>query len=170
MKTKKAFIKKINWAFASIISLLGFAGCMKVGTEEHIILMYGAPHSEYNVKGVVVSEATGQPIKGIRVVVPRVEHHQRPTSGFIPDQRVITREVRDTIYTEENGVFEYKYYGIQSNDSTNIIMKFEDIAENFKADSAKITFFQSDLKGSEGWFQGSASKEINIKLNNKDSE
>jgi putative lipoprotein (rSAM/lipoprotein system) len=159
---RRAFIKKSNWALAGLLGMLGFAGCDKILTKEE----YGTPHADFTVKGTVVNKADGKPIAGIRVVVPRVDHHQRPTSGFTPDQRVISREINETIYTNGNGVFEFKYEGIQTNDSTNVIMKFEDIAENprFKADSAKVTFFQSDLKGGKSWYQGSATKEVSIKL------
>jgi putative lipoprotein (rSAM/lipoprotein system) len=188
---RRAFIKKSNWALAGIIGMLGFAGCKKndgkdngedsgddSGNDngenggddsgrkngEEIPLMYGTPYANFTVKGAVVSAATGKPIAGIRVVVPRVDHHQRATATFIPGQRIITREVNDTTYTNDNGLFEFKYQGIQTNDSTNIIMKFEDIAKNFKADSAKITFLPSDLKDENGWYQGSATKEVSIKL------
>ena len=170
MKTsRRTFIKSMNWALAGIIGMLGFGSCEK---EKEPLDEYGSPHADYTVKGTVVSKTTGKPIGGIRVVVPRVDHHQRPTSGFIPDQRVISNEVNDIIYTKGDGVFEYKYKGIQSNDSTNIIMKFEDITENpqFKTDSTKVTFFLSDLKGGSGWYQGRATKEINIKLDNQESE
>jgi putative lipoprotein (rSAM/lipoprotein system) len=161
---RRTFINKMNWGLAGIIGLLGFAGCEKIGGK----VEYGTPNAEFTVKGTVVDKTTGKPIEGIRVVVPRVDHHQRPTSGFIPDQRVISSEVHDTLYTKGNGIFEYKYNGIQTNDSTNIIFKFEDIAEikRFKTDSAKVTFFQSDLKGGKSWYQGGATKEVTVELNN----
>jgi len=189
MKTnRRVFIKKMNWALVGMIGLLGFATCKKGEDSEDIenddnsdkietkeqgeggeggVLMYGTPYAEYTVKGAVVSKLTGKPIEGIRVVVPRVDHHQRSTPTFIPDLKIISREVNDTTYTKADGVFEFKYNGIQTNDSTNVIMKFEDDAKKFKADSAKITFFESDLKGGSGWFQGSASKEVVIELNNQ---
>ena len=156
---KNRLIKSTNWILAGILSLLGFVGCE--GTLE-----YGTPSANYTVKGMVVDKTTGKPIAGIQVSIPRVNHHQRQTSSFIPDQPVITSEVHDTLYTKENGHFEYKYAGIQTNDSTNIIIQFEDITEikRYKTDSTKVTFFQSDLKGGSGWYQGGATKEIEVKL------
>ena len=163
---RRTFIRKMNCGLAGIIGMLGFAGCEKIIPKAE----YGTPYANYTVKGTVVDKATGKPIEGIRVVVPRVDHHQRTTSSFIPDKSIISVDVHDTTYTKKDGVFEFKYSGIQTNDSTNMMMKFEDVAENYKSDSAKITFFQSDLKGGSGWYQGSASKEIDIKMNHQERE
>jgi len=62
MNTKKTFLKGVNWALAAIITLLGFAGCDKLGRVE-----YGMPHADYIVKGAVVDKTTQNPIEGISV-------------------------------------------------------------------------------------------------------
>ena len=151
----------MNWVLVGILGMLGFVGCEKIGMEE-----YGTPHADFTVKGTVVDKATGKPIAGIQVTIPRVDHHQRATSVFIPDQSVITSEVHDTLYTKDNGDFAYKYEGFPSNDSINVIIKFEDITEikRYKTDSTKVTFFQSDLISGSGWYHGGATKEIEVKL------
>ena len=59
---RRTFIKKMNWALAGMIGMLGFSGCEKIGVEE-----YGTPHADYTVKGAVTNKATGKPIAGIRV-------------------------------------------------------------------------------------------------------
>jgi len=164
MKFKERYTKVLT----GLLALLGFSGCVFFPQP----VAYGTPYAHYIVKGTVVDEKTGKPIEGIQVIIPRVDHHQRPTSTFTPGQRIISVEVRDTAYTEKNGIFEFKYTGMQSNDSTNIIMKFKDVAENprFKTDSTKITFFASDLKGGKGWYQGSASRNVNIELSDQECE
>ena len=52
---RRTFIKKMNWALASGISMLGFASCEKES---------GA---NYTVKGAVVNKEGGKPIAGIQV-------------------------------------------------------------------------------------------------------
>ncbi|MDR2774313.1 MAG: radical SAM-associated putative lipoprotein [Tannerella sp.] len=173
-KFNRKLIRGTNWALAGLISLLGFSSSCSSdnpltggGTVE-----YGTPHADFVVSGKV-TDTKGQGLSGIRVVVPKVDHHQRATSSFIPDRPVITNEIRDTLYTQGNGDFIYHYDGFPTNDSINVHMKFEDPAENarFKTDSVKVAFFSSDLKGGDGkWFDGKAEKKIDVKLRNAESE
>lgn len=173
-KLNRKFIKGTNWALAGLMSLLGFSSC-----EENNMMpeygtpypMYGTPHAEFIVSGKV-TDTKGNGLQGIQVVIPSVDHHQKATSTFIPDQSVITRYINDTLYTQTDGSFNYPYGGFPSNDSINIKMKFEDVSENpsFETDSAKVTFFSSDLQGENGWNAGTAQKEIKIKLKNKENE
>jgi putative lipoprotein (rSAM/lipoprotein system) len=191
-KFNRKFIKGTNWALAGLLSLLGFSSCEKTinrgieevingGTEEVINggteepgtphVEYGTPYAEFIVSGKV-TDSDNRGLQGIGVIISRVDHHQRATSGFIPDRNIITHEIRDTSRTEENGNFEYSYNGFPTNDSINVFMKFEDLSENarYEADSEKVTFFSSELKGENGWYEGKAEKKINIKLKNKRSE
>jgi putative lipoprotein (rSAM/lipoprotein system) len=166
-------IGRINWVLAGLISLLGFSSsCSSNPFDDGGVVEYGTPRADFIVSGKVTN-TNGQGLSGIRVVVPKVDHHQRATSSFIPDQGVITQEVRDTFYTQENGDFNYYYTGFPTNDSINIHMKFEDTAETvrFETDFAKVAFFQSDLNGGDGkWFYGRAEKKIDVKLRNAESE
>jgi putative lipoprotein (rSAM/lipoprotein system) len=191
-KFNRKFIKGTNWVLAGLISLLGCASCdddfekrdepdneivnhegdnngaNEGDDEEEIAVEYGTPYARFIVSGKV-TDTDHQGLKSIRVVVPRVDHHQRATSGFIPDQKIITKEVRDTIYTKENGNFEYEYTGFPTNDSINVILQFEDVAETprFESDSAKVAFFSSELREGDRWYSGAAKKEIEIQLKKK---
>jgi putative lipoprotein (rSAM/lipoprotein system) len=168
-KLNRKFIKGTNWALAGLISLLGCASCDNdFGNDDGGVVEYGTPHARFIVSGKV-TDTEHQGLKGIRVVVPRVDHHQRATSGFIPGQRIITEEVRDTVYTKENGNFEYEYTGFPTNDSINVILQFEAVAEtpHFESDSAKVAFFSSELREEDRWYSGAAKKEIEIQLKKK---
>jgi len=171
MKINRAFIKGTNWALAGLLGLLGFSCYEKYPPLEYgpLIVEYGVPNASFIVKGTVTDKITGNNIEGIQVTVPRVDHCQSPSNGYIPDRRFFSETVRDTTYTDDKGIFTIEYNGIQTNDSTNIIIIFEDITKNpiYQTDSTKVTFFQSDLQGGSGWYQGGASKEINIKLDQK---
>lgn len=164
-KMNRKIMSRTNWLWAALLSLMGFS-CDKIGFGQ---LEYGTPHADFIVSGKV-TDSYGRGLEGIEVVVPRVVYHQRATSGFIPNFPVITTEVHDTLYTKGNGLFTYKHTGIPTNDSINVILKFDDIFKNpqFVADSTKVTFFASDLKGGHSWYKGSATKEVNIKLKNRE--
>jgi putative lipoprotein (rSAM/lipoprotein system) len=164
-KINRKFIKGTNWALAGLMSLLGFSSCdiINGGSAEE----YGTPYAEFVVSGKV-TDADDRGLQGANVTVSKVDIHQRATSSFIPDLDVITEEIRQTSQTSANGDFEYCYRGTPGNDSINIFMKFEDA--RFEADSAKVTFFGSDLKGGKKWSMGRAEKKINIKLKNRKSE
>ncbi|MDR2680658.1 MAG: radical SAM-associated putative lipoprotein, partial [Tannerella sp.] len=157
-KFNRKFIKGTNWALAGLLSLLGFSSCdiINGGAEE-----YGTPYAEFVVSGKV-TDSDNRGLQGIGVIVSKADHYQRATSGFIPDRNIITHEILDTFRTKENGNFEYSYNGFPVNDSINIFMKFEDLSENvrYEADSVKVTFFSSELKGGKGWYEGKAEKKI----------
>ncbi|MDR1114855.1 MAG: radical SAM-associated putative lipoprotein [Tannerella sp.] len=163
------FIKGANWALAGLITLLGFSSCEK-NDNEGVSMVCGSvwPYAEFVVSGKV-TDSDDRGLQDIGVIVSKADHHQRATSSFMPDRNVVTYEIRDTLRTSANGDFEYQYYRMPGNDSLNIYIKFEDLSENarFETDSAKITFFDSDLKGGEGWYKGKAEKKIDIKLKNK---
>ena len=154
-KLNRKFIKGTNWALAGLMSFLGFSSCDDVtkSAEE-----YGTPHAEFAISGKV-TDAEGKALQGIRVVVP----DKTPFN---------TVEINDTLYTKENGSFEYSHFGFPTNDSVNIKMKCEDVSENarFETDSTKVTFLNPEFKGGKGWFVGKAEKEVNIKLKRKDGE
>ncbi|MDR0395317.1 MAG: radical SAM-associated putative lipoprotein [Tannerella sp.] len=157
-KLNRQLIKAINWALSGLMASAGFTGCVE----------YGTPYAEFIVSGKI-TDTEHQELKGIRVVVPRVDHHQRATDNYLPHQHIITDKVCDTVYTKENGNFEYTYTGFPTNDSINVILQFEEVAETprFESDSAKITFFSSDLRKGDGWYKGVAKKEIKIQLKKK---
>jgi len=161
-KYKRKILKASNWVIAGILSLLGYSSCGIVEPK----VEYGMPHADFIVSGKV-TDSQGNGLSGVRVTVPSADHHQRAGSGYNPDRPIITNELKDTLYTKENGNFEYKYVGFPSNDSINVKIKFEDIAENvrFETDSTKVTFFSSELKGGSGsWYSGKATKVITVQL------
>ena len=166
-KLNRKFIKGTNWALAGLLSFLGFSSC--AGAEE-----YGSPHADFVVSGKV-TDTDGKGLQGIRVVVPGVDHHNRKaTPGYFKPYSppVIYKPVNDTLYTKEGGRFDYTYGVSYVDDSINVNMKFEDISENagFETDSTKVMFYDSELKGGKGWYEGKAKREINIKLKRKESE
>lgn len=193
-KLNRKFIRGTNWALAGLISLLGFSACSddfkgepeptpdengivnngdnNNGNDDGgAVCEYGTPYAVFAVSGKV-TDAQGNGLEGIRVVVPSVDHLQRATSVFIPDQTVITQDVRDTLYTEKNGEFDYAYSGFPTNAGIEIKMKFEDISKEarFETDSTKVSFSDVDFQDGSGWYAGKTEKEMTIQLKNKKSE
>jgi putative lipoprotein (rSAM/lipoprotein system) len=171
-KINRKFIRGTNWALAGLMSVLGFASCEKNSSDNgDNVAEYGTPYAEFVVSGKV-TDADDRELQDIGVIVSKVDIHQRATPGFVPDQDIITHEVRDTARTSDGGDFEYHYLGTPGNDSINVHIKFEDLSGNarFEADSAKVTFFSSDLSDGTGWYKGRAEKKISVKLNPAESE
>ena len=158
-KLNRKFIKGTNWALAGLMSFLGFSSCEKARMDMYgTPAEYGTPHAEYAILGRV-TDADGNALEGIRVAV--ADHN--PFNSI---------EINDTLYTKENGSFEYSHFGFPTKDSINIKMKFEDVSEkvSFETDSTTVTFLNPELQGGKGWFEGKAEKEVNIKLRRKESE
>jgi len=166
-KLNRKLISGTNWALVGILSILGFSGCDDVDDGGGGMVEYGTPVASFKVSGKV-TDNNGDGLLGIQVTVPKVDHCQRTTASFIPDHPVIPVEVRDTLYTKADGRFEYKYSGFPT-DTVRIQMKFEDVqASNYAAGSTAVSFLVSDLDGGQGWNQGNAEKEIEIKLKEKE--
>jgi len=164
MKTdRRAFIKRMNWVLASIIGMLGFAGCKKsneVGTEE-----YGTPHADYTVKGAVVNKATGKPIEGIRVgygcescvvVVPAY--------GVIPTPYVL----KSHITTNAKGEFKLTDSFFPGEFQT-LPVYVEDIDGEknglFQSEILQVDFSKAEHSGKpKGWYGGEYTVTVNVEL------
>ena len=48
---RRVFLRKVNWALAGVIGMLGFSGCNKSA----MLVEYGSPYADYTVKGTVVN-------------------------------------------------------------------------------------------------------------------
>ncbi|MCL2738323.1 MAG: radical SAM-associated putative lipoprotein [Bacteroidales bacterium] len=164
MSTKKVFLKGVNWALAAIITMLGFAGCNKIGVDE-----YGTPHADFTVKGAVVDKVTGKPIKGIRVgysphfrVVPMYGVIPTP---YQPKAHVLTNDkgefvLRDKFYTSE--------FYLMDNAPT-LFVSVEDIdgALNgwYGSEYLQVDFSKAPLSGKpKGWYEGEYTVTKNIEL------
>ena len=148
-KLNRKLIRGTNWALAGLLSLLGFSGCGGMEVE------YGSPTSNFKVLGRVTDEQ-GQPLSGIRIVSTNLEKPYR--SPY------------DTVYTSPDGSYRYWYDAGFAPDSLYIKLKFEDPTNrpDYEPDSITVGFAKGDLKGASGnWYQGSAEKEVNVKLKAK---
>ena len=156
MKTnRREFIKKMNWALAGILGMMGFAGCDVIQPKEE----YGTPHADYTVKGTVVNKATKKPIEGIRVryddssqmfqapnhVLTNTKGEFKLSNQFFPENYKILPVVVEDIDGEKNGSFK----------SETLQVNFKDAVHSGKPQS---------------WYKGEYTVTLNVELSEKENE
>ena len=145
-KLNRKLIKGTNRALAGLLTYIGFSSCWPFAG------VYGTEQAEYIVSGKV-TDMEGESLQGIRVSAARADFH-----GY----RVSVWELKDTLYTDDRGVFIYPFKGSSSSDQGELRIKFDDVKNIFASDSTVVAFSDSDLEGME--------KNIKISLKEKDSE
>ncbi len=140
-----------NFILASLLMFLGFS----CSDDDGGICEYGSPHANFQIKGKVV-DTKGNPIPNARIRINENEESTYP-QGWLHT---------DTLKTDANGEFDWKQVGFP-------IMRYRLITEDtdeemngglFASDTTLVTFSNDDFKGGEGWFSGSAYKEMKITL------
>ncbi|MDR1601926.1 MAG: radical SAM-associated putative lipoprotein [Tannerella sp.] len=148
---KKAYhplLKGVNWVLAGLLSVLGFSGCDN-GNET---LEYGSPYATFTFHGKVTNQA-GEPVPDIKIEVnashdfgnPALSdatgHYSALFQAFpVEDFQVIASDIDG----EANGSYR--------NDTIQVKVGKEDYYE----------------KKSGNWNYGSAAKEVNIELKEKE--
>ena len=155
MSIKKASLKGVNWALATMITLLGFVGLTTTGCVE-----YGTPHIDFKVKGVVVDKTTGKPVKGIRV-------------GYSPEFLVVPEydpyEAKKHVLTDDKGVFTLKDYFVAHDNSCILPVFIEDVDGElnglYESEYTLVDFKKAlKTKKSKNWYHGEYTVNQNIEL------
>ena len=137
---KKRIIKNFDKIIVSLLGILGICNSCNPKVE------YGAPHGEYELKGVITDKASSNPLKNIQIV----------------------RQKWDTVYTDAEGKYQFNR-GWEEKET--YYLKIEDIdgEENggyFNSKELEVTFTKADQvkKGDGHWYEGKFSKTQNIEL------
>jgi len=134
------------------LALLGFTSCEKEQATE-----YGMPHARYEIKGKVWN-AAGEAVPGMGVLA--TEHYPLPEAVF-------GQMAEEIVYTDINGEFVV----IQESSHNRFRMYLLDKVENppgYEAvDSVDVDFEQVALEGGKGWYVGSATQHVNVRLAEK---
>jgi len=165
MKTsRREFIKSMNRVIAGVITMLGFAGCDKIGAKE-----YGTPHADYTVKGTVVNKANGKPIEGIRVGYG-TEPIAVPMYGVIPTPYV----PKVSVTTNAKGEFKLTdnfYAGdYLTEDGKPILPVYVDDIDGeenglFQSEYLQVDFSNAERSGKpKGWYKGEYTVTLNVEL------
>ena len=146
MKIK--YYKLRHWLLATAAGLLG----LNVGCERVIQCEYGCPEADYEVKGRVTTQGD-VPIEGIEVSL----------NSYYADTSADT--------SDADGRYDLSYRGFppMGDERDTVKVTFADIdgeANGHYADTTvQVVFHRSDLQGGDGhWYEGRATKEVDVKL------
>jgi putative lipoprotein (rSAM/lipoprotein system) len=148
-KMHRSLIKGANWILSGILSILGLPGCDK---KEGLMLEYGTPYATFSFHGTVADKA-GNPVKDIKIEVKGATHIASPT---------ITNEI---------GLYSTKFTGFPVDDFQMIVSDIDGQANgSFQNDTIPVKVGKDDYyeQGDGHWNSGSADKEVNIVLKEKE--
>lgn len=144
---KQKIKKHFNLLLSAVLALLGFSACDSINDTPQ---MYGTPHGDYEISGLVTDEAS-TPLSNIRVIVSSTD-----------SKGVGYRQYdADTVYTDEKGHYVVENEGFSSSRRQ---VYCEDPAGVYEADS---TIVKLDYKGGSGWYHGKAVATADLKLKKK---
>ena len=130
----RTFREHINKVLEVLLATMGFQSCFPV--------LYGCPHADTEVDGVVVNDQR-QPLSGMQVVVKEGN-----------------RYVVDTLRTDSEGEFEFEMEGAMPFDTLTFVA--EDPAHVYQTDSVSV---KPKYKGGDNrWDEGSAEEHVTITL------
>ena len=158
--TRRAFLKKINWALVGIIGLLGFVGC-----DKKILYEYGTPHADYTVKGTVVNKATKKPIEGIQVGYDSGFKYMygTPPVHYEPKTHVLTNAKGEFKLTERNWSGEPPSF---------VFVEDTDGEKNgsFQSEALQVNFKDAVHSGKpKSWYHGEYTVTVNVELSEKEN-
>ena len=142
----KSLTKGWKWLLGSVLTLLGFDGCVIIGDPGFGRCEYGQPYAEYKLIGDV-KDAKGHPIQGIRVI-----HTPSPRDEY--------GVFSDTVYSDNKGHFEIERLKHDwPDDLKDSVVKFEDVdgAENGSFKKKELGRSELKIKQTQKggrWFEG----------------
>jgi putative lipoprotein (rSAM/lipoprotein system) len=141
-------IASIKFFDKILVILLGFFGIFNSCTQPD---EYGTPYADFEIKGVVTSKETGQPIQNIRVI-------RNPFGS-------------DTLYTDVDGKYYFQCGGSSIYGGQTFHLKVEDIdgeanGGDFVPQEIEVVITEDDRikKGDGKWYEGKFGKTVGIEL------
>lgn len=125
------------WSIIIGFILTLFYGCDGPGRG---VAAYGCPHATYKIKGKVTSKVGGQGLKEISV-----------------------RGSNDTTVTNDSG----EYYLEISETAGELCLNYTDMNPSnglYASKDTLVTFDNSEFIGGDGWFTGTATRDVDIAL------
>jgi putative lipoprotein (rSAM/lipoprotein system) len=147
-KTRRSLIKGANWILSGILSLLGFSGCED---DSETPAEYGTPYATFSFQGTVADKA-GNPVQDIKIEV----------KGSTGSALTITNEA---------GHYFTKFTEFPTAEFQMIVSDIDGEANgSFRNDTIPVVIGKDDYyeAGSGNWNAGSAHKEVNVTLKEKE--
>ena len=131
---------------------LFFLGILGITCSACVYTKYGCPYAEFEVKGKVTDQA-GQPLKDIRVVVNRYDTTKTDSLGQYYKETQLMGAVTGMVPIEA------------------VDMDGEANGGTFAPTTVYVNLTKKDFKDGDGdWYEGKAMKEVNFKLEKKETE
>lgn len=181
MKVK--FLKLKNWLLVTVMGAMGLSSCHchkqlaepeqepepAVRDRGEMRLMYGVPTMNYMIRGQV-KDSQGKPVRDISVNM--LERNMEVKDGELQgDPETVKQWLENTaVKTDKKGNFEIKNSGIPQ-EQVRLMVRDVDGKANGEHRSRivkmDVTPDNVDRTNAGGWNQGTFSKEVEIKLENK---
>ena len=144
-KLKQLFLKKCNAILVALLGVFGFSGCDRYGPME-----YGTPHTNFIIKGTVVSQAGNKPVEGIQVKF--IDRLFIDMDGNERIRYVITNTNEDGFFKFQSGdVFLPENPKLRFTDENGVFVEKD---KEFDWDDAVRT------RPARGWFSGEFTKTL----------
>jgi putative lipoprotein (rSAM/lipoprotein system) len=153
-KTRRSLIKGANWILSGILSMLGFSGCDDTGND--YIVEYGTPHATFSFHGTVANKA-GNPVKDIKIEIKK----EGSPESTIPVPTI----------TNEMGQYSTTFVEFPVQDFQVIVSDIDgEVNGSYQNDTIPVKVGKDDYykQGDGHWNNGSADKEVNIVLKEKE--
>ena len=149
MKQKLTAI--VGSVVSSILAMLGFSSCSDVEAD-----MYGTPHADFKVSGLVTDDEDA-PVNKARVIIRPYEYYN--------GQYFLDKYQCDTLTTDVAGKYKGQITGFPSD---KIVIVCEDPQGGYQTDSVEVK--PKYENGDKSWFVGVATAEANFKLKKAENE
>jgi putative lipoprotein (rSAM/lipoprotein system) len=155
MKTmRRTLIKGTNWILTGILSMLGFSGC-DLGNEDIVgPVEYGSPYAKFSFNGTVTNK-DGNPVKDIKVEIDRQE----------------AIYLTEPMSTDTLGRYSTMFADFPVEDF-KVIVSDVDGEENgsYQSDTIAVKITKDDYyeQGKGAWYEGAATKKVDVLLKDKE--
>jgi putative lipoprotein (rSAM/lipoprotein system) len=145
----RSILKGVNWILTVILSAFGFSGC----EDKYMKDEYGSPYAKFSFHGTV-SDKAGTPVRDIKVEVSMTEY---------------PLHFNEQTQTDEQGKYSVQFQTVPVDKFQIIVSDVDgDLNGSYMNDTIPATIDKTDYyEVGKGWNHGSADKEINIILNDK---
>jgi putative lipoprotein (rSAM/lipoprotein system) len=146
----RSMLKGANWILVGILSMFGFSGCHK---ERYGLEEYGTPYATFSFHGKV-TDKNESPVKDIKIEVTE--------QGA---------SVMNPMLTDKSGGYSMTFSTFPAEDFKVIVSDIDGEANgSYKNDTIQVTITKDDYykQGEGNWNRGSAAKEVDVVLKDKE--
>ena len=171
------YLKLKNWFFLTIVGLLGFNACRSTKTvvpdkkmeprvpiRDEIILMYGVPTANFQIKGKV-TDRNGKPVEGAQILWLDRGMEATPDSIEGSPESVRNYIQQNAVHSGSDGSFSLSSKNLPT-DTIRLQVRDTDGQRNkkYKSQLKSIPVSKEEYKEGKGWFTGKVDKSVTIQM------